>query len=105
MAQLKAGSTVGGIDIATVTNYTATIPPASWSGSEAPFTKTVSVSGILSSDTPVVDVVLTGTYTTDATIIENWGLVYRITTAAGSITVYATEVPSADIPIRLKVDR
>ena len=93
------------IGAASTVTYTATIPSASWTGSSAPFSKTVSVSGILSTDTPIIDLVLSGTYATDTAMIEDWGKIYRITTAANSITVYATEIPSASINIQLKAVR
>jgi len=63
------------------------------------------VSGILSTDKPIVDIVASGTYATDVIMGENWGKIYRIATATNSITVYANEVPSASIPIALKVVR
>ena len=87
---------------ATTARYTATIPASGWSASN---TVTVAVSGILASDTPIVDIVQTGTSSTDETMRENWVKITRITTAANSITVYASEVPSASIPIQLKVVR
>ena len=87
---------------ATTARYTATIPASGWSASN---TVTVAVSGILASDTPIVDIVQTGTSSTDETMRENWAKITRITTAANSITVYASEVPSAAIPIQLKVVR
>ena len=83
---------------------TATLD-TSWSGSSAPYTKTVSVSGILSTDTPIIDVVMSGTYSTDEARIEAWGYIYRAVTADGSITFYATEKPTIDLPIRVKVVR
>ena len=90
---------------ATTTNYTATIPFTSWIGAVAPFTKVVAVVGILATDTPIVDIEPTGTYATDVIIAENWGLILDIDVSTDSITVTATEVPSADIPIILKVVR
>ena len=87
---------------ATTARYTATIPASGWSASN---TVTVAVSGMLASDTPIVDIVQTGTSSTDETMRENWAKITRITTAANSITVYASEVPSASIPIQLKVVR
>ena len=92
-------------DNAKIIDYTATIPYTSWTGAEAPFTKVVAVAGILAADKPIIDLVPSGTYLTDLIITENWGLIYRITTAADSITVYANEVPSANIPIALKAVR
>lgn len=90
---------------ATDTVYTATIPSASWTGSSAPFSKAVTVSGILSTDTPIIDIVQTGTYATDQAMVTNWALIYRAVTSTDTITFYATAVPSADISIQVKVVR
>ena len=76
-----------------------------WQGSQAPYTKTQTVSGLLATDTPIVDVVMSGTFATDQARIEAWGYVYRITTANNSITLYATEKPTVSLPIQLKVVR
>jgi len=104
----KNADTVGGLavtELAKTESYTATIPNTSWTGAVAPFTKTITVTGILSTDRPIVDIVASGTYATDVTMGENWGLVYRIVTSTNTITIYANEVPSASIPIVLKVVR
>jgi len=76
-----------------------------WSETSPPYTKTVTVNGILASDTPIVDVVMSGTYATDEARIEQWGYVYRITTANNSITAYATDKPTVELPIQIKVVR
>ena len=76
-----------------------------WSGTSAPFSKTVTVSGILSTDTPIIDVVMSGTYSTDEARIEAWGYIYRAVTANGSITFYATEKPTVSLPIQIRVVR
>lgn len=83
---------------------TATLD-TTWSGTSAPYTKTVSVSGILSTDTPIIDVVMSGTYSTDEARIEAWGYIYRAVTANGSITFYATEKPTVSLPIQIRVVR
>lgn len=88
-----------------VSDYTATIPYTSWTGSSAPYSKAVTVSGILSTDTPIIDIVQTGTYATDQTMITNWANIYRAVTSANTITFYSTAVPSADISIQVKVVR
>jgi hypothetical protein len=90
---------------ATYTVYTATIPSASWTGSSAPYSKAVTVTGILSTDEPIIDLVLSGTYATDVTMRTNWGLIYRGVTSTDTITFYADSVPSADINIQLVVVR
>ena len=76
-----------------------------WSGSEAPFTKTQTVSGVLSSDTPIIDVVMSGTFATDEERLEAWGNIYRAVTANNSITFYAIEKPEVSLPIQIKVVR
>ena len=76
-----------------------------WSGSATPYTKTVTVSGILATDTPIIDIVMSGTYSTDEARIEAWGYIYRAVTDNDSITFYATEKPTVSLPIQIKVVR
>lgn len=76
-----------------------------WSGSNAPYTQTISVNEILTTDSPIIDVVMSGIYSTDESRIEAWGYIYRAVTADGSITFYATEIPQIEIPIKIKVVR
>jgi hypothetical protein len=86
---------------ATKNLYTATLPYTSWTGSVAPFTKAVTVSGILATDTPLIDIVPSGTYATDVTMETNWANIYRMVTSANTITFYAHAVPTADIPLQI----
>lgn len=90
---------------ATTTTYLTTIPSASWTGSSAPFSKAVTVSGILSTDYPEFTVETTGTYATDILRKDEWAKIYRWVTSTDTITFYATEVPTVDIPIIVKVVR
>jgi hypothetical protein len=87
------------------TVYTATIPSASWTGSSAPYSKAVTVIGILATDEPIIDLVFSGTYATDVTMRDNWSKIYRIVTTDNTITCYADSVPSANISIQLVVVR
>ena len=90
---------------ATTNLYTATLTSSGWSSS-APYTQTVSVSGILSTDTPIADVVLDVVTSTAMTQISAWMCVSNIETADGSITATCLEEkPTIDIPIQLKVVR
>lgn len=89
---------------ASTATYTVTIP-AAWVGT-GPYTQTISVPGILASDNPMVDIVLTGTASTDEARLEGWGLVSRIVTSAGSIAVTCYEdKPEVALPIQMKVVR
>ena len=100
-AQAASLSVLGHVKHAVLT---ATLD-TNWSGSSAPYSKTVSISGLLSTDTPIIDVVMSGTYSTDEARIEAWGYIYRAVTANGSITFYATEKPTVSLPIQIKVVR
>lgn len=85
--------------------YNITLPSSGWTSS-APYTQTVSVQGILATDVPVVDVVLSSTSSTAISQLEAWGYVSKIETADGSITATCfEELPAIDIPIQLKVVR
>lgn len=90
---------------AVTTTYSATIS-TTWTGSSAPYTQTVTVTGITSNDTPIVDVVLSTTTSTALNQLEAWGCVSKITTNTNQITVTCLEdKPTTAIPIQLKVVR
>lgn len=95
---------LGEIGAASTVTYSATLS-TTWSGTSAPYTKTVTVNGILAADNPIFDVVMSGTYSTDSVRLEEYGKIYRLTTTANSITFYAKEKPTVSLPIQLKVVR
>ena len=80
---------------------TAELSVSGWTGSEAPYSQTVTVSGLRASDTPIVDLTLSGTYSTDRARLEQYGYLYRACAGADSLTVYAEEKPTEPLPIRL----
>ena len=91
--------------VATTALYQATIG-TTWTGSAAPYRQTISVSGIKSSDTPIVDVNLANVaYSNKDKVIEAYSSIYRITTNNNSITVYSDEKTTTSVPIQLKVVR
>lgn len=85
-------------------DYTGTLT-TSWTGSAAPYTQNVTVSGILSTDRPILDMVCSGTYATDQSREEGWLNIYRAVTAANRITFYAHEKPTVSIPFYAQVTR
>jgi hypothetical protein len=95
---------VDNVKQATTTTYTTTLD-TTWSGTEAPYTKEQTVTGILSTDDPIVDIVLSGTYATDSKIEADWAEIYRIVTSANSVTLYAHKKPTNSIPLQFKVVR
>jgi len=95
-------STLGHVKHAVLT---ATLTAASWTGTTSPYSQSVTVSGVVSTDTPIIDVVMSGTYSTDEAMAEAWGYIYRAVTGNDSITFYATEKPTINLPIQIKVVR
>jgi hypothetical protein len=81
--------------------YSAELDPAAWQGSTAPFTQTVSLAGITGSDTPLVDVSLSGTFGTDRKRLEDYALLYRAQASPGALTVYALGRPTVVLPLRI----
>lgn len=89
---------------ASAATYTATLSTI-WSGS-GPYTQTVNVAGMLATDNPVADVVLSDTAATAQAQLEAWGLVGRITTANGSITATCYDgKPGTALTVQFKVVR
>ena len=87
---------------ATVSSFTATVG-TSWSGSSAPYTQNITVTGMLATDEPIVDLITTTSgYSTET---AEFAKIFKIVTSANKITVYATEKTTSSIQIKLKVVR
>lgn len=98
-----ASGTVGWSN--TATDYSATIT-TTWTGSSAPFTQNVTVSGITANDVPFISPV----YSTDnATAIlqkEAWNMISKAITSTNVITFTCfEEKPVTAIPIQIRVVR
>jgi hypothetical protein len=90
--------------VVTNTHMTAqvTLPASGWS-SEAPFTQTVAVEGILATDRPHYGVVYTENWEAEK---EAFALVDDLDTADGSVTFTCfEEKPEVNIPIQMEVNR
>jgi hypothetical protein len=85
--------------------YTATVQSSSWTGSSAPYTVNVPVSGIKATDNPLIDLVTSSTVDTATEETRNWGYVYKIETNADSIKLYASDKPAVNLSLQLKVVR
>lgn len=84
--------------------YTAAVS-ATWTASGDYFYQDIAVSGILATDNPVVDIVCGSDNAANKVYSENICKVFRITTSANKIRVWATEAISTAFPIQLKVVR
>jgi hypothetical protein len=83
-----------------------TIATTGWSGSVAPFTLAVTVTGISEADRPVIDIDLEGVdYANVEAHNSAWTLIYRAVTTANTITFYANSVPTTQIKVAAKVVR
>lgn len=87
---------------ATKVMYNATLGTSWTANGSNGYKLTVSVPGILATDAPVIGVVQTTNVVTNQTLLDNFALVSRITTAAGSITAYCYgDKPTVSLPIQL----
>lgn len=82
-----------------------TIPASAWAAKTAPYKQDVAVTGLLATDTPIVDIVPDATFATAEAQLEAYGVIYRMVAGDGTLTVYATEPTETDISIQLKVVR
>ena len=85
---------------------TTTIP-ASWTGSAEPYTQTISVPGILATDTPHIMPVYTDpNYSVTLAQIEGWSNIVSAFSGDGVIAFYCrTDKPAVAIPIQIEVMR
>ena len=77
-----------------------------WTGT-GPYTRVVTVTGLLATDSPIVDIDLSAvTYADVPDVQADWGLVYRVAaTAANQLTLFATETPTKNFTLIAKVVR
>lgn len=85
-------------------NFTATIG-TTWTGSAAPYTQDVTVDGLRSTDTPIVDIVPSSTFATAEAQLEAYGAIFRMVAGTNTLTCYATEPTEVSIPIQIKAVR
>lgn len=96
--------TPSGIGAAVTTTYITSVPTG-WTADESYFYKDVTVNGILATDNPIVDVQFGSDNAANVLYNESICKVFRITTSANSIRLWATEDIAQAFPIQLKVVR
>ena len=96
--------TAADVGAATTETYTATVANT-WTADGDHFYQDIAVNGIQAEDNPVVDINPGTDNAANKLYSEAICKVFRITTAANSIRVWATESVSTAFPIQLKVVR
>jgi len=86
-------------------HYTETLAVVTWVGSAAPYSYTITKSGIKATDKPMVDFIASDTYTTALLEEAAWLNVYKVTSAVDTITLYAHEKPTVALDINIEVIR
>lgn len=84
--------------------YTATIPTENWVGTEAPYTIQLTVNGLTENSNVDLDLDLSNTLYEDIEAIQScYAKIYRAVNGNNTLTIYASEIPTIAIPIKLKV--
>jgi type 1 glutamine amidotransferase len=105
-AQAIAALSPAETGLANVEYYTTTIATGDWSGSE-PATAVKTVSGLLSTDQPLIDVNLSAVTFADVEDKQTeYAKLFRVAaTDDDEITFFATETPTEELVIQIKVVR
>ena len=93
------------MSIPTITELTGTASTADWAGS-APATNAVSVTGLLTTDKIILDIVPSSTYATAQAEIADYAKIYNAEcTTNGTLTLYATASPTNALSLKILVIR
>ena len=90
---------------ATVHDYTGTLSTTSWQAQGDAYRKTVSLTGILSSDVPIIDMVASGTLATDEERQAEWSKIFRVVCSSNQLTFYASSPTEVSIPFIVRCIR
>lgn len=100
-----AGGLLNLIEAHSPRTYTAVLAAGGWSAA-APYAQTVTVTGLLATDAPLVDAVLSDDAAAARAQLEAYGCVSRLTAGDGTLTALCYDaVPTAALTLALKVVR
>ena len=85
--------------------YSGTLAADGWTGSAAPFSQAVTISGVLSTDSPIIDLVPSNVYATAVAEDTAWGQIYKAVASANTITFYAKEEPTVALTFKARCIR
>ena len=94
--------TANDLGAATIVKFTTNISTNWVDGGNGSYLQTVDIAGILATDTPIVDLILSDVLEDSKAQIAAWNCISRIKTADGSITLYCfEEKPTVAINVQL----
>lgn len=83
-----------------------TLTVGGWVGNDAPYTQTVNVTGVLSTDQAIVDLSVSSTVATGLDEIDDWALISKIETGAGTMTFTCYEdKPTTELTANVHIVR
>ena len=88
--------------------YNGTLTTSDWTASEgdvAPYTQEVTISGVLATDSPIIDLVASDTYSTAVSEDEAWSKIYKAVADSGTITFYAKDEPTVALNFKARCIR
>ena len=65
----------------------------------------MTVTGLLATDSPIVDLLPSEVYATAEQEIDGYSTIYRMAAADGQLTIYATDKPTVDLKIQIRAVR
>ncbi len=94
------------VEMASVTEFTGTLAVDGWTDA-APYTQSITTTGVLAADKPFVDVDMTNATSAEdmETLQDAWSNIVKATADANVVSFVALELPEIDIPVKVKVVR
>lgn len=106
LGRLGAQPSAEEIGAATTQDFTVSVTDAWDAVPDRGYSQRVSVSGIESSDNPIIDVVLGSDIAANALYLEAYALVTRVSTSNGAVTLWCdNDTPTVAFTIQMKVVR
>ena len=88
-----------------IKRFTGTLAQGDWLGSAPPYSQQAQVDGLIPTDEPIVDLIVSSDFATAEAEEKGWAQIYRMVSGEGIVTVYAKKRPSVELNFKMKVAR